>query len=90
MQWIHTLVEPVQGMVQRWQTLANNEFDVVHRMGRNHSNADALSRASHLIEDPSLELDIFMGKTIGAVICSLQAEEAWTLDLVRKGQEQDE
>jgi hypothetical protein len=31
MQWIRTLVEPVQGMVQRWlQTLANNEFDVVH------------------------------------------------------------
>jgi hypothetical protein len=31
MQWIHTLLEPVQGMVQRWlQTLANNEFDVVH------------------------------------------------------------
>jgi hypothetical protein len=80
MQWIRTLVEPVQGMVQRWlQTLANNEFDVVHRLGRNHGNADALSRAPHLIEDPSLELDISMGEKIGAVICSLQAEEAWTL-----------
>jgi hypothetical protein len=77
MQWIRTLVEPVQGMVQRWlQTLANNEFDVVHRLGRNHSNADALSRAPHLIEDPSLELDISMGENIGTVICSLQAEEA--------------
>jgi hypothetical protein len=40
MQWIRTLVEPVQGMVQRWlQTLANNKFDVVHRLGRNHGNA---------------------------------------------------
>jgi hypothetical protein len=66
-------------MVQRWlQTLANNEFDVVHRLGRNHGNADTLSRAPHLIEDPSLELDISMGKKIGAVIFSLQAEEAWT------------
>jgi hypothetical protein len=31
-----------------------------------------------------------MGEKICAMICSLQAEEAWTLDLVRKGQEQDE
>jgi hypothetical protein len=91
MQWIRTLVEPVQGMVQRWlQTLANNEFDVVHRLGRNHGNADVLSRAPHLVEDPSLELDISMGEKIGAVICSLQEEEAWTPDLVREGQEQDE
>jgi hypothetical protein len=64
--------------------------NVVHRLGRNHGNADALSSAPHLIEDPSLELDISMGKKIGAVICSLQAEEAWTPDLVREGQEQDE
>jgi hypothetical protein len=91
MQWIRTLAEPAQGMVQRWlQTLANNKFDVVHRLGRNQVNADALSRAPHLIEDPSLELDISMGKKIGAVICSLQAEEAWTPDLVCEGQEQDE
>jgi hypothetical protein len=91
MQWICTLVEPVQGMVQRWlQTLANNEFDVVHRLGHNHGNADALSRAPHLIEDPTLELDISMGEKIGAMVCSLQSEEAWTLDLVREGQEQDE
>jgi hypothetical protein len=91
MQWIRTLVEPVQGMVQRWQqTLANNKFDVVHRLGRNHGNADALSRAPYLIEDPTLKLDISMGENIGAMICSLQSEEAWTLDLVHKGQEQDE
>jgi hypothetical protein len=91
MQWICTLVEPVQGMVQRWlQTLVNNEIDVVHRLGRNHGNADALSRVPHLIEDPSLELDISMGEKIGAMICSLQSEEARTLDLVREGQEQDE
>jgi hypothetical protein len=31
-----------------------------------------------------------MGEKIGAMICSLQSEEAWTLDLVREGQEQDE
>jgi hypothetical protein len=90
MQCICTLVEPVQGMVQRWlQTLANNEFDVVHRLGRNHGNTDALSRAPHFIEDPTLELDISMGEKIGAMICSLQSEEAWTLDLVCEGQEQD-
>jgi hypothetical protein len=90
MQWICTLVEPVQCIVQRWlQTLAYNEFDVEHRLGRNHGNVDALSRAPHLIEDPTLKLDISMGKKIGAMICSLQSEEAWTLDLVHEGQEQD-
>jgi hypothetical protein len=41
-------------------------------------------------EDPSLKLDLLMGEKIGAVICSLQAEEAWTPELVREGQEQDE
>jgi hypothetical protein len=30
-----------------------------------------------------------MGEKIGAMICSLQSGEAWTLELVRKGQEQD-
>jgi hypothetical protein len=78
-------------MVQRWlQTLANNKFDVLHQLGRNHGNADALSRAPHLIEHPSLELEISMGKKIGAVICSLQAEKDWTPNLVHEGQEQDE
>jgi hypothetical protein len=85
MQWISTLVEPVQGMVQRWlQTLANNMFDVVHRLGRNHSNADALSRAPHLIEDPTLKLDISMGEKIGAMVCSLynlKKPGHWTLSL---------
>jgi hypothetical protein len=73
MQWICTLVEPVQGMVHQWlQTLANNEFDVVHRLERNHGNADALSRVPHLIEDPTLELDISMGEKIGAMICVMR------------------
>jgi hypothetical protein len=31
-----------------------------------------------------------MGKKIGAMICYFQSEEAWTLDFVREGQEQDE
>jgi hypothetical protein len=63
---------------------------VVHRLGHNQGNADALSRARHLIEDPTLELDISMGEKIGAMICSLQSEEAWTMELVREGQEQEE
>jgi hypothetical protein len=62
---------------------------VVHRLGRNHGNADTLSRAPHLIENPTLELDISMGEKIGAMVCSLQSEEAWTMELVREGQEQD-
>jgi hypothetical protein len=52
--------------------------------------ADALSRGLHLIEDPTLELDILLGEKFGAMICSLQSEEAWTMELVCEGQEQDE
>jgi hypothetical protein len=35
-----------------------------------------LTPSAERLEDPSLELDISMGEKIGAVICSLQAEEA--------------
>jgi hypothetical protein len=41
-----------------------------------------------LIQDPTLDLDISMGKKIGALVCSLQSEEAWTVELVLEGQEQ--
>jgi hypothetical protein len=66
---------PCSGFTLRWiQTLANNEFDVVHRLGRNQGNADALSRAPHLTEEPSLELDISMGEKIGTMLYALSRQ----------------
>ena len=45
---VHTMEPPV-GCTQRWlETLANYDFTVVHRAGKQHGNADSLSRAPHL------------------------------------------
>ena len=45
LQWIRTFKEP-RGQLARWlETLAQYNFDLVHRPGKKHQNADALSRA---------------------------------------------
>ena len=45
--WIKTLKEP-SGLVLRWlDTLANFHFQVDHRPGSKHTNADVLSRIAH-------------------------------------------
>jgi hypothetical protein len=56
--WIKTL-NPTSGKLARWlyTVQAEYHFDVEHREGKSHLNADALLRAvaSHLISRPSLE-----------------------------------
>jgi transposase InsO family protein len=48
LKWIHSMEAPT-GMIQRWlDVLANHKFEVQHRAGVKHGNADALSRAPHL------------------------------------------
>ena len=50
LQWIHKMEAP-SGMIARWlQTLSNFSFDVEYRKGKDHGNADGLSRAPHLDE----------------------------------------
>ena len=45
--WIRTMEEPA-GMIQRWiDILSNYEFQVQFRKGKNHGNADFLSRCEH-------------------------------------------
>ena len=47
LKWIRTLEQP-SAMVLRWlQTLANFQFEVKHRAGTRHGNADSLSRVDH-------------------------------------------
>ena len=42
----------------RWyQELAGFNFTVMHKKGKENSNADALSRSSHMAEAPPLEED---------------------------------
>ena len=44
------------GLFKRWyQELAGFNFTVIHKKGKENSNADALSRSSHMAEAPLLE-----------------------------------
>ena len=44
LQWLYNFKEP-EGQTARWlESLQEFDFEVIHRSGRNHSNADALSR----------------------------------------------
>ena len=39
-------------MIQRWlHTLSTYQFEIEHRAGKKHSNADSLSRAEHIPEN---------------------------------------
>lgn len=47
LQWINKMENPT-GMISRWlETLASFRFDVKFRPGKQHANADALSRIQH-------------------------------------------
>ena len=44
LQWLHNYKEP-EGQVARWlELLAEYDYSVLHRQGKQHTNADALSR----------------------------------------------
>ena len=45
LKWLYSMEEP-RGMVARWlNVLSDYDFTIVHRPGKKHGNADALSRA---------------------------------------------
>ena len=53
LQWIYSMKEP-EGQLARWlEQLQEYDFEVVHRKGRNHLNADALSRVRGPTENDS-------------------------------------
>eukprot|EP00731_Ephydatia_muelleri_P009146 Em0004g1484a len=44
LQWLHNFKEP-EGQVARWlEVLSEYDYTVIHRVGKQHTNADALSR----------------------------------------------
>ena len=46
LRWLYNFKEP-EGQIARWlETLGMYDFKIIHRPGRQHSNADALSRLS--------------------------------------------
>ena len=45
LQWLHNFKEPAEGQVARWlELLSVYDYSVLHRQGKQHTNADALSR----------------------------------------------
>ena len=50
MQWLRTLRKPV-GQVAHWlEQIAEYDFEIVHRPGKQHANADTLSRYSMQVD----------------------------------------
>lgn len=88
LQWIKTMDAP-SGMVQRWhETLASFSFDPQHRPGKSHGNADALSRAEHVVHLD--DTDISCGeRLVSHIVAALEAEPAWTASMMHDAQQDD-
>ena len=88
LKWIHTIEEP-KGMILRWlETLANYNFTVQFRRGKQHGNADALSRVEH-----AEELDMAMVNDDGHEnpgIAALRMVDSSLLEDLRELQQEDE
>ena len=87
------------GMIQRWrQRLESFDFDIIHRAGSRHGNADALSRCSHVKEnEPPDEVDVFDEDTdkqhmhaIGGPDKTSMPRQMWTAEYIKSIQEEDE
>ena len=82
-------MEAPNGLIGRWlEALGNFDFDVIHRAGKSHGNADSLSRAEHAEEKitQTEAKDHHDSVTIAALI-ALQPE---TLADWKTAQENDE
>ena len=87
------------GMIQRWrQRLEAFNFDIVHRAGSRHGNADALSRCSHVKDnEPAEDVDVFDEETdrqhlhaIGGPDKTDLPRQMWTSEYIKALQEEDE
>ena len=55
---LHTMQPQDKHTLRMLGTLANYNFTVLYRPGKNHANADALSRAPHITKQTDAELDV--------------------------------
>ena len=88
--WIRTMVEPT-GMIQRWlDILASYDFEVQHRPGPSHGNADGMSRAEHLPPADS-DAEISDGERIASCVPADPAVSAisWEASDLRQQQADD-
>lgn len=87
LKWVYTMEAP-QGMIQRWlDTLANFDFVVKHRAGKQHGNADGLSRAPHLTATEVNDLD---DQAVRLLALWTDTSQAWTPEEWAVAQEEDE
>ena len=74
LRWLRNFREP-EGQVARWlEILAEFDFDVIHRPGKQHGNADSLSRGhcQQCGEDMELTLDL------GSNVVMESTDNCWT------------
>ncbi|KRZ48049.1 Transposon Ty3-G Gag-Pol polyprotein [Trichinella nativa] len=78
LRWLTTFREP-EGQVARWlESLAELDFEVEHRAGRLHGNADALSRTSCAQ----------CGRLVEGSACAVQAAQLRTEDVAQSFKDQ--
>ena len=81
LRWLQSFHEP-EGQVARWlECLSEYDFEVIHRPGTKHTNADALSR----MPCPQCQLSF-------PQVCTMQSDiwlPGWTLDELAEEQRQD-
>ena len=73
LRWLHNFKEP-EGQVARWlETMTELQYEVIHRPGRQHSNADSLSRGQ--CRQCGLEVEL---ETVMFPVCEISLLPAWT------------
>ena len=82
------------GMAERWQLrLEAFDFDIIHRAGSKHGNADALSRCGHVKDnEPEMEVDVFdegRDKQYLFSIESIEGHENWNATYISQVQDED-
>jgi len=72
--WLHNFKEP-EGQVARWlETMAEFQYEVIHRPGKQHSNADSLSRGQ--CRQCGLEIELESDEMFP--VCEISLLPAWT------------
>ena len=86
------------GYLSRWKArLADYDFEIIHRAGTKHGNADALSRINHTSNHPEDNLDVFDEKTDRQYLFAIDEDgtksstrdEIWTPLYVKELQDED-
>ena len=74
LRWLHNFKEP-EGQVARWlETMAEFQYEVIHRPGKQHSNADSLSRGQ--CRQCGVEVELETDEMFP--VCEISLLPAWT------------